>query len=583
MRIIILLFFFVFLNAEQILKYDVSVHVLEDGKLDVVETILYDFSDNKKHGIFRNIPINNNKIKLVSITQDNYPAKYESYYSDGDEVFKIGDKNIVLNGKHLYKIHYIMDRVVFQKDNKTNVISFNAIGTGWNVLINNVKIDIYLPYILTGSKIKVFIGMKNSHTEYKYKKVNLNHYQIIAKQLPPHSGITFDISFNKNIIKVQTLPTIWAIIFLILFSIGVYIYYSKHKVPYIAISPQYYPPKDLDILKAGLLIDQKADTKDFSSAILELATKGYLKIITAQAKKFGFFDTEVIVLQKLKNSEGLSYDQQKLFDTIFYNTTEFVLGKKDASIATSLRSMMTSVNNWLYSWAIKEGYLKENPKNAQITFVVKTGLFVIPFFIVAVFQMYNFYGELIVFYIMMLIFVVVGIYILLKEGIKNKIFGIIFLGFAFLMLKSSIVSLFNPLIFVVLSIIPILFFSKRVSSYSIKGIKSLKYLLGLKEFILKVEKEKLEFLVKENPNYLDDILPYAVLFGAKHWFDFYNEFEVNNDWYEGEYIYFSNLDKGLIDSFDSTANYVEASSSSDSFSGGGSVGSGSGGGGGGSW
>ena len=44
------------------------------------------------------------------------------------------------------------------------------------------------------------------------------------------------------------------------------------------IMPQYELPKDMTALRAGLLIDQSADNKDFAAAIIELAQRGYLDI-----------------------------------------------------------------------------------------------------------------------------------------------------------------------------------------------------------------------------------------------------------------------------------------------------------------
>jgi len=582
MRLVLLLFFIVFLNAEEISKYDVIVKIENDGKLDITENILYDFGNNQKHGIFRNIPLNNNKIDLISINQDNKSANYKILYENNDVVYKIGDANILLSGKHLYKIHYTIDRAVFKKDDKLNAISLNVIGTGWKVPIKNITIDIYLPSKLSNAEFKLFVGNKGSTTEYPYTKLSSTHYKIEKKFLSPHQGITFDLYFDKNLIKTKNLSNNIAILFLIIFTIGLYIYYSKHKIPYIATSPQYYPPKDLDILQAGLLIDQVADNKDFSSAILELATKGYLKINVTKEKLLGIFNSETIILEKLKEAEGLQYSQLSLFSALFANEDRFILGQEDVKIARRLKNMVSKVNNWLYEWSVKEKYMKENPKKARIFFIIKTGLVAMIGIIIALFQMVNFYGDMAIFELVPVIFMIIGIILFCQDGIVIKIFALSFIGMSLIFLLANNIPLLNPLTISILTIIPIMIFSKKISNYSIKGIRKLKYLLGLKEFILRVEKQKLEYLIKENPNYLDEMLPYAVLFGAKHWFSFYNEFNVNTNWYEGDSIYFYRLSDDLYKSFNTTANYTE-SNGSNSFSGGGSVGGGSGGGGGGSW
>ena len=500
---------------------------------------------------------------------------------------KIGNADTLLTGKHLYTIHYTMDMVVFKKTDELNAISFNAIGTGWKVDIKNIKIDINLPQKLQNAKLKFFSGNKGStSSNLIIKKLSATHYEILKDKLLPHQGITFDIYFNKDLIKVKTLSFEWVYIYIIIFLIALYLYYSKHKIPYIAISPKYYPPKDLDILKVGLLLDQKADEKDISSAILELATKGYLKIETIKETTFKLFTKEVIILKKIKEvDENLDKDEKLLFKAIFPSKKDsFLLGEEDVKTANRLRNTIEMIDDWLYKWGEKNGYLKENPIKAKVIFIIKSVLVMLPFVGYAFYQSYMFYAEEMFVSIMLMVFIGVGIMVFMQEGIFPKLFGLFFVGMGIFISIGMQIQV-TPFIISLIPLIFVLYFANKISVYSIKGINKLKYILGLKEFILKVEKDKLEFFLKENPNYLDEMLPYAVLFGANHWFSFYDEFNINKNWYEGESIYFYGLDRELSNQFNHTSNYTESSSSSssDSFSGGGSVGGGSGGGGGGSW
>ncbi len=583
MRVIILFLLVVFLQAEKIDKYDVNVHILEDGKLDIVEKIVYDFTPNKRHGIFRYIPLNKNIIKLISIKIDNHQANYEELYENNNIVFKIGDKDKLITGKHLYTIHYTIDKAVFAKNENQNGISLNVIGTGWKVDINNIKIDIFLPQKLKMAKLNFFSGQKGNTTHNLIiQKISPTHYIIKKDKLFPKEGITFDVIFDKNLIEVKKLSLTWVYIYSILLILLAYFYYQKHKIPYIATSAQYYPPKDLDILKVGILIDQIADEKDISTAILDLATRGYLKIEATKNTILKVFSTEVIVLTKLKEADGLDTDEKMLFNAIFYNSDQFILSQKDTSVALRLRNSITKIDSWLYDWAVRNKYFKENPNKTKTSFLLKFVLIALPFVLYAFYESYNFYGDLVFTQIVISLLVVIGLsVVILSKDIKSRLFGVVFTlfaGFIFMMSEAGV----STFILSILPFVFIVYFASKVSAYTPKGIEKLKYLIGLKEFILKVEKDKIEFLLKENPNYLDETLPYAVLFGAKHWFDFYDEFNIKPTWYYGENRYFSTLDRELYNEFHQTSHYTE-SSSSDSFSGGGSVGSGSGGGGGGSW
>ena len=133
-----------------------------------------------------------------------------------------------------------------------------------------------------------------------------------------------------------------------------------------------------------------------------------------------------------------------------------------------------------------------------------------------------------------------------------------------------------------------------------KGNEWLGQILGLKEFILYAEKDRIEMLVKENPSAFYDILPYAYVLGISDTWS--NKFEniiiEQPDWYETDRhfstfssIYWWHSFHHCFHSMSSSASYVPApkgGSGGGSFGGGfsggcGFSGGGFGGGGGGSW
>ena len=125
------------------------------------------------------------------------------------------------------------------------------------------------------------------------------------------------------------------------------------------------------------------------------------------------------------------------------------------------------------------------------------------------------------------------------------------------------------------------------------GNEMLGKLKGFKNFLETVEKEKLESLVMENPNYFYDILPYTYVLGvsdkwikkfesislqAPSWYDSSNSFNISS---------FNRFINSTMTSaqgaMTSSPSSSSGGSSSGGSSGGGSSGGGSGGGGGGSW
>jgi uncharacterized membrane protein len=128
-----------------------------------------------------------------------------------------------------------------------------------------------------------------------------------------------------------------------------------------------------------------------------------------------------------------------------------------------------------------------------------------------------------------------------------------------------------------------------------KGNALYAQLAGFKEFIKKVEQPRLEQFLKEDPQYFDKVLPFAIVFNlTDNWKDKLKNLDVPPpNWYAGNYsgfttyLFLSSLTNGMntmTDSFYSTPPSSSAASGG-SFSdfGGGFSGGGFGGGGGDSW
>jgi uncharacterized membrane protein len=127
-----------------------------------------------------------------------------------------------------------------------------------------------------------------------------------------------------------------------------------------------------------------------------------------------------------------------------------------------------------------------------------------------------------------------------------------------------------------------------------KGTDLYKKLLGFKEFIKSVEKDRLQEFLKQDPNYFDKVLPYAIVFDmADKWKDKLKGLDIPPPtWYSGVYagnnfntlMFMNSLDKSMNAMTNTFYSAPRSSGSSGgSFGGGGFSGGGFGGGGGSSW
>ena len=110
---------------------------------------------------------------------------------------------------------------------------------------------------------------------------------------------------------------------------------------------------------------------------------------------------------------------------------------------------------------------------------------------------------------------------------------------------------------------------------------------GFKNYLETAEKDKLEAMVIQNPNYFYDILPYTYVLGiSDKWIKKFETITIQSpNWYVGTSTFSMVTFGTFMNTAMSSATTAMSSSprSSSGSSGGGSSGGGSGGGGGGSW
>ncbi len=607
-KLFFLLFLCTFLYGEVITDYHVRIDVLQSGSLKVSERIAYDFEQTPRHGIYRDIPHTIQTDLLpkdiglsdFSVTMDgkNIRWKEETVSSDAGEMvrIKIGDPDKTITGNHLYEIRYHVKKGVLLKDDLHDAIRWNAIGTGWNVPIEQVRVDIFLPDTLSRNNtlIHTFTGKYGAtSTSATLHWLDPHHLQVKVRSLAPHEGLTVEVAYAQGLLgqsgKANSMTSKETYLTALLpwggmglFFFYLYRFYKEHTdhLENDSVAPMYTPPQGLDVLQSGLLLDRVADTTDFPAAVIELAQKGYLDI---------FRNDQMTVFKKReKDTKALSEDEKYLLEQILFNEDDiFLLDPRNKQRAESIRRGFEKINSMLYKWVKQAGYMTENPRKARSTFIIKSALYGIPLLILAIATSMMTIGSAMTFMTMSVsIFIVAGIWMIMNsETLLSKLFGAIFAGLPFIgifpIFRESDwrLLLFTPLPLLLIASLFLLSTYKKVGRYTPKGAKTYLHLKGLEEFIRRVKEDEIKRRLEEDPLFLDKLLPYAMLFGlSDHWLDFYEIFAVTPSWYDGK------IDQIGIVYRDMHRMSTPPPSDSGGSSGGGSFsGGGGGGGGGGSW
>jgi len=301
------------------------------------------------------------------------------------------------------------------------------------------------------------------------------------------------------------------------------------------IIAQYEAPDNLTPLEVGTIIDERADNKDISAEIINLAVKGYLKISKVENKVF--FKTDDYQLEKLKESNDLKEHFDKdLLSGIFKNRKKIKL----SDLKNEFYKTLNKINEEIYDILTTKGYFVKNP-NTVVWKYLATGFACV----FLAFLLGSFFGGLVI-----LSFIISGIVI--------GIFG-----------------WFMP-------------------ARTLKGVRAKEYILGLKEYLSVAEADRIKFhnAPEKNPERFEKLLPYAMVLGVeKEWAkQFEGIYKNPPSWYSDPSgaSFNSLLFVSSLHNFSASANSTLASTPSQASGGGsgfsgGSSGGGFGGGGGGSW
>ncbi|OGG14750.1 hypothetical protein A2773_04005 [Candidatus Gottesmanbacteria bacterium RIFCSPHIGHO2_01_FULL_39_10] len=398
--------------AEKIDNYSAEITINKDGTINVSEKIDYDFEDLERHGIFRTIPSikTNQQGKKFRLEIDNISIKdsdgnsynfTKSYEGDKDDLqLKIGDPDKTITGLHTYIIDYqVSGAITYFSDH--DELYWNITGNDWGVPLYQTSVAIKLPENLPEVDVQMdcFTGVVGSteklcQSTYADGKVTITTSNI----LNAGEGLTAVVGFPKNIVAVlepREVISFWEtplgkIIFWVLLIIGLliglfwyiiyplkivykwYKYGRDPKAPMGVASSWYDPPvtknkRKLTPAETGTLIDETVDLQDITASIVDLARRGYLKII--EEKKNDFY------LEKTKDwkAEELREFEHVLLKGIFKEKDKIRI--KD----TQLVDTVSAVKSSIYLSLLNEGFFPQNPDSIRKFYTVMWILAIVTF------------------------------------------------------------------------------------------------------------------------------------------------------------------------------------------------------------
>jgi hypothetical protein len=541
----------------------------KQGQLRVIENIAVNFSDNN-HGILRALPDHYKKhrleTKIESVTSSTgAPAQYSTYGSNSNKVLRIGDPNKTVTGRQVYTIIYTMRNVMgFYPGHDEFYWDIN--GDQWQQQANRVSVVLRMPpgvefarnndtLCFTGS-----FGSTNHDCTIEQDREGQRVIVHTTKALQGYETLSIVVGFEKG----HFTPSAWhetlgeyrgtALRFLApLLLIGGLAWRHWRRNGRDAkgrdtIVPEYEAPDNLKPIEAGTVADFRTDNRDITATIIDLAIRGYVKIIESTKVRKLRKDLKVYSL-RLEHTDfsKLNSFETKILKGIF---TKQEKGEEIdlAAMKYKLVSTATQLRKDVREHLVSTGYFRKTPLSASL----------------------RFFGLLALAYLASIVMTVIWNDAASKVGIGAATAATV--------------------IFLIL-----------LPSRTPKGVAAKEGIMGLKLYLETAEKKRLEKLQSPDAPYMpksaapkrtvelfEKLLPYAMVLGVEEaWAkQFENIYKTPPDWYQGNWSAFSavylttSLNSG-VQSAVNTAFSSPSSSSGSGFSGGGSGGGGGGGGGGG--
>lgn len=581
-------------GQEAIRSFQSVLEVKENGTVEVTETIGYDFDENERHGIYREIPLNYSfedkryafsvrDIEINSLTEA--PHTWSVEEQDQNVRIRIGDLDQKISGAHEYVITYTVGNALRAHEH-TYELYWNATGNKWDVPTESAESIVILPGAIEKDEIRFacYEGTVGStaecaNVEAVTENGEITHVTASTEDLQAQEGLTIAVEFPERIISdYEHVPDKSnALLFLIVGAAGLLVVagfmwwfwyrYGRDPEGRGLIVRQYDPPDGLTPAETGLIVDERVHDRDITAEIVSLARKGYIHILALPIRVF-FFERVTYIIFRLKDTDDkLKKHEQLILDALFKHgnastadevmetvpqktnidklTLTELIEKSTEYVALedlekSFHRDIRAVKKELFESFTDRGYFVRNPQDITKRFGRIAGF----------------------------LFVLLWLLIFIRPFPEYVIIWLVFAYMFFVFVFS----------WYVLTLV------RKTDN----GVAAREHALGLKQYLSLAEKERMEFHFdpRKNPELFEKLLPYAIALRVeKQWAEqFEGIFQQEPSWYtsSGNEAFSSTAFASHL-AGDLARSTSTSGSSSTGAGGGGFSGGGSGGGGGGSW
>ncbi len=604
-------------------RMSVSAEWRDDRSCKLTQDLEVKFFENS-HGIYVDIPVNSGeKVCGLKIETTPYVPYSLEHTGNGKLVRAIVGNPDRYFGPHasqgdVLRCVVTYDYITPKHKSGDDILALMAIGNGWTSPVVKADVTVTFPtapdtaaddmnygiYIDGSAASAGEVAWSNGGKTVKIT-VAQKESPVGTYALMPFTGVEVAYKMPDGTLKsgfdTECILTviIGAVLLIAVILLMVFLGKDKPLTPIV----DFYPPRIDDgkgnkrhmlPVQMGKIIDGTCSATDVTSLIFYWASEGYLAIDERDDDTY---------FRKTKDVDAVTDYEKRLFDRIFAygkenddGETEVALGMLKGKLGKKIVETTSSVNAEYRGKLYKRGY---SLLSAAIS--VACGLFGVLTAVLTSLRIGGGFFNLLGVAVVIPVFITAALgnvickyYFKLTEGKRRLLIGLYFAAAVLLTVGLSftvsrdVMSMLERIVFALTlgaasALAP--FLTVRTEFYD----EQLNNILGFRNFLRDAEKERLEMLLADDPQYYYNILPYANVLGVSDiWEQKFKDLTLEPPtYYRGATVFDFMIIHSLTRSVGSSLTYVP-SSNSGSFSrggggGGGFSGGSFGGGGGGRW
>lgn len=503
-------------------NYDVTYDVKKNREIDVTEVLTVNYTGYANTGFIKYIPVNGGEqVKNVKVLENSQNVYYDVYSESVDDVtficVDIGDSSNKSGETFIYTISYKYCQTRAQEGK--NVLAINAIGVDRPSYCNieNASVKFILPKGYLGGKCTYGTLKSTSKLSFTATSTeNGTEIQVNSTPLDYNEGISVEFEFEDGVLTTYSEFTpYWfaiagGVILLLLLILNLTAFKDRKIIPVV----NFEAPNGYDPLMIGKLIDNKVNSEDITSMIYYWADKNYIKI------NFDNKDNPVLIRILHHLPESCPNYEKIMYDNLFASGDAVKTSTLEGKFYTTVQRVTSIVNSQT------KGLFASSSIAISVIFALLGGLLLglAPF--ILGFQIASSYFLIAPFISLLPALIVYGLAESVKYSslkITKKKTALYCVGIAALCaLLCGIYVLAVPTYVIdylpkaVISIVSALIICLSVSliTKTEKYAKDLGEIIGFKNFITLAEKNQLEKMLEDDPQYYYHVLPYAQVLGV---------------------------------------------------------------------